>query len=432
MIINMVNNKDLNKKFFHYACTKCGTCSLVYPENFEIQNNFIKLIKNLSLTKLKTFNNFCPGTGFSYINKNSKNFSNLIGPYFKSYVGYSNDNLLRKNSASGGVITEILLYLIKSKKVDYVLMPIQDKNYNKLPEYKITKNFDEIKNNSQSIYTKIPIKNLINPQSKKIVFVGLPDQISSIKQLIKSKIIKTNIQFFIGPMVGINMDSNSIDGIKLSYNINKDAKISKLKWREGKWPGYLGIKFIGYKKIKLKKFYYNFLLPFFCSHESLLSTDFSNEDADISVGDAWSPKYENSNSGGISLIWSKNSKGDRILNMMKIKKIINTSVITYNEAIQMHSHMLDFKKRGSQYRKNLYKLFNLPTPNHIIKKVNFKFSRYVIETIILSVIIILKSKLGKILLLYFSPNLLGLIFEKLRYFWKKITKNTKRENLDSF
>ena len=98
----------------------------------------------------------------------------------------------------------------------------------------------------------------------------------------------------------------------------------------------------------------------------------------------------------------------------------------------MHSHMLDFKKRGSQYRKNLYKLFNLPTPNHIIKKVNFRFSRYVIETIILSVILILKSKLGKILLLFFSPNLLGLIFEKLWYFWKKITKNIKRENLDSF
>ena len=316
----MINNNQLDKNFFNYACTKCGVCKAIYSKNFIVKDNNFKLAKNLSKSELVNFNKFCPGVGFSYINKPFTKSSNLIGPFTNSYVGFSRNSLIRKNSASGGVITEILIYLIKTKKINYVLMPIQSENYTNLPEYKLTNDLNEIKNNSQSIYTKIPVKNLHINKSNKIAFVGLPDQISSIKRLVKNRLIKKNFKYFIGPMVGINMDNNSIDGIKLSFNIKRSAKIKKLKWREGKWPGFLSIKFEGYKKIKLKKFYYNFLLPFYCSHESLLSADFTNEDADISVGDAWSPKFENSNEGGVSLIWSKNTKGDKLLNIIAKKK----------------------------------------------------------------------------------------------------------------
>ena len=54
-----------------------------------------------------------------------------------------------------------------------------------------TADLNEIKNNSQSIYTKIPVKNLHINKSNRIAFVGLPDQISSIKRLVKNRLIKT-------------------------------------------------------------------------------------------------------------------------------------------------------------------------------------------------------------------------------------------------
>jgi coenzyme F420 hydrogenase subunit beta len=428
----MIKNEQLNTKFFKYACTNCGSCKEVYPYNFARNNGFFYLKKRLKIKELNQFNKFCPGVGFSYIEEKKYNFSNLIGNYFKSYTGFSNNKLLRKNAASGGIITEILIYLINTKKVDYILMPIQGKDFNVLPKYKLTKDIKEISNNSQSIYTKIPIENLNIEKKKKIAFVGLPDQVKSLRILINNKLIKNNIKFFIGPMVGINMDSDSINGIRLSYNINKNSKIQKLKWREGKWPGFLGIKFKGYPKIKLKKFYYNFLLPFYCSHESLLSVDFSNEEADISVGDAWSPKFENSKLGGISLIWSKNLKGDNILKILSTSNKISLKEVSYKEAIKMHEHMLDFKKRGSQYRKKIYKIFNLPTPNHNIKKINYKLSRYLIESIILFLIFFLKTSVGKFILLITPPKILGYLFQKLRHFWKIFTKNLKRKDLEVY
>ena len=51
------------------------------------------------------------------------------------------------------------------------------------------------------------------------------------------------------------------------------------------------------KILKAEKFYYNYLIPFYITKGSLLSIDFCNELTDISVGDAWHPKYEKQGKG---------------------------------------------------------------------------------------------------------------------------------------
>ena len=79
------------------------------------------------------------------------------------------------------------------------------------------------------------------------------------------------------------------------------------------------------------------------------------------------------------MIWSKNKRGENLLKQIE-EKIITLEKIEFDEAIRMHSHMLDFKKRGSQYRKKILNLFGIKTPNHKIKKVKFEFSRYFIES----------------------------------------------------
>ena len=73
-------------------------------------------------------------------------------------------------------------------------MPVQNKNPNKLPRYEFVNDINVVKNNAQSIYTKIPIFNLPNISKKKVALVGLPDQISATKAL-KNKFININIKF---------------------------------------------------------------------------------------------------------------------------------------------------------------------------------------------------------------------------------------------
>ena len=61
------------------------------------------------------------------------------------------------------------------------------------------------------------------------------------------------------------------------------------------------------KILSLKKFYYNYLIPFFISKNCLITPDFTGELSDVSVGDAWSPTLENKGYGySVAITRSKN------------------------------------------------------------------------------------------------------------------------------
>ena len=75
----------------------------------------------------------------------------------------------------------------------------------------------------------------------------------------------------------------------------------------------------------------------------MITPDFTGELSDISIGDAWSPVLEKSGHG-YSII-SRSITFDKILNELKQKEIIDLEKMT--KILEMHSHMLEFKKIGS-------------------------------------------------------------------------------------
>lgn len=426
----------LNNSFFKYACTKCGVCEGIYPSKIQYnkKNDTFSLKEKFNYKELKKFRNFCPGTGINFKkNLSQKKYINkLVGNNLGFFIGYSKNKNIRLNSASGGVLTEINLFLLKNNYVDFVIMPT--KNIDNISyDFQFLSKKSSIIKNSQSIYYKVPLRDTvekIKKYRKRVALVALPDQIYAIKQIANSDSeLKKYLKFTYGPMVGINMEKDSIEGVKKVYNIQNSSKLKFLKWRDGKWPGYLNVKFENYKRIKIKKFYYNFLLPFYCTYESIFSSDFYNEFADFSIGDAWSPKYENTSNDGTSIISIKNKKSLDLFKILKKKKIIYLENIGNKEAIKMHAHMADFKKRGSYYRRKIFTFLGKSVPDHHTYFEKLYFKRFLIELIILFVVMTLKTNFGKYILNITTPNFLGKVFTKLRYTWKKLTINIKRDKL---
>ena len=411
--------------FIKYACTNCGLC-------FDNKNK--KDFKKNVLSKYnnKNFKNYCPGIGIDRkkIKLNTKNRSNLFGNLVSNYVGYSKNKYQREISSSGGVLTEIVSYLLENRLIDGICIPMPDDETEVNHTYKICtlKDLNLIRKYAQSIYVKIPAFGVVEKIKNfkgKLAFIGLPDQISSMRVISVQQNFQNKIDFFLGPMVGISMEHEVIEMIKiLSKSKNK---ILKLKWRYGEWPGKLFVKFKD-KELKIDKFYYNYLLPFFCSNESLVQDDFYNELADISIGDAWLPEYEDIGKGW-SLIQSKTFKGDKILNEMSKTKKISLEKINDSKALRMHEHMIDFKKRGSKYRKKILNIFFIPTPKDFDFKIKYSFVRYLIEIFILIIIFICKTKIARYLMSKINQKFLGLLFSKLRIIWKNLTKNIKRKGL---
>ena len=160
----------------------------------------------------------------------------------------------------------------------------------------------------------------------------------------------------------------------------------------------------------------------------LLCTDLANEFTDISGGDAWSPKYEERGKG-FSIIISRTAAGQEILDNMQKEGWLEITSCSEEDAISMHSHGYDLKKRGSFIRIRFRKMFFRQHPDYGYKLSGFPASRYLMEIIISGLFLLLGSWPARRTVELFKPAFIGSIFEKSRNTWKKSTHSIKRKDL---
>jgi len=424
-------------------CTHCGTCVGLSNKQLIIKETEygpipISVSNEINLDQLAY--DACPGKGFNYPKLVDNIFGSQvddwrIGFYKDIFVGYSLNDSIRRNGASGGIITSLLLYLLKNKFVDGVVTVKQGIPKPWLAKPIIATTKEEIIECAQSVYAPVPVNTIIEDIMSfngNLAFVGLPDQISSIRYLQSKNIEWANkIKYVFGPYVGTNLYTGAIKSFIKSHGFKYLNEIKELKYRDGEWPGYLKITMNDGSILKAEKFYYNYLIPFYITKSSLLSVDFSNELTDISVGDAWNPKYENLGEG-YSVIIARSQKGLNLLKEMKEQEIIKLDKIDLQEAINMHGHMIDFKKRGSFIRFKFRKIFgkNIPDFGYIPEKITI--IRIFVELIVSVLFFISSLKVIRSLIVFIPIKIIGPFFNFLRIKWKSISKSTKRKGLDNY
>ena len=176
--------------------------------------------------------------------------------------------------------------------------------------------------------------------------------------------------------------------------------------------------------LQADKFYYNYLIPFYLTSSSLQAVDFSNELTDISVGDAWSPKYEKEKKG-FSVILSRSEVGEAIIKNMMKEGLLSAEGISIDEALDMHGHMIDFKKRGSFLRNKRKSI----QPFYGYEPVEISLARKTVERILQIVFIIGRSNLARSAVEKIPLKIVGSCFNLIRKSWKALSKPTKRKGL---
>ena len=285
---------------------------------------------------------------------------------------------------------------------------------------------------SQSVYSPIPTNILLSKTKSfngSLAYVGLPDQVASIRllQLVDHPSVR-NIKYILGPYTGTNMYKSAIRSFLRGRGISDDVKIKSLNWRAGEWPGYLEITLENGKVLKAEKFYYNYLTPFHVTKSTLLSCDFTNELTDISVGDAWSPIYEKQRKG-FSVVLARTKKGKQLLEKMHLGGKISLEKIQISKAMNMHGHMLDFKKRGSFIRLENRKKYGLKIPLYGYEPTEITINRRLVEKIISILFYIASRPMIRKISEFVPIIVLGPTFNFLRINWKNISKATKRKGL---
>jgi len=288
---------------------------------------------------------------------------------------------------------------------------------------------DEILSASQSKYT-ISSNNEILDQIEKfdgtLAYVGLPCQVHSIKKLqnIGHPSVK-NIKYIIAPFCGLNLHFSSITSFLRSHRAKNYEDIIDLQFRYGEWPGNMRVEMKDGRIFQLPKFHANYLIPFHMMKRCMLCIDATNEFTDISVGDAWAPVYEERGKG-FSFVISRSQQGKEILEKMKKEGLVDLQPIAEDDAVKMHSHMYDNKKRGAFLRIKKRKIqpdYKLPFPENIkLRRKFFEFWMNLIFTI-------LRTKFFTWLIDILPSSFVGKTFNWFKVFWKRITYSVKREEL---
>lgn len=440
MFVKSIEN--LRSVISHNLCNRCGTCvglsegKIVFGDKTA---EYLPEIKHkLSDELADRIWRACPGKYFDFpayrklFFPEVAHFHTYTGPYQEIFIGFATNPEVRINSASGGILTAILLWLLDKNLIDGAVVTAMSESEPWLAKSFIATTPEDIIRAAQSKYIITSVNEilpLIETFQGRLAYVGLPGQVQSIRKLQAMKDPSvSNIHYIFGPFYGNTLHFSSIKSFLRSYGEKDYHNISKLWFRYGEWPGNMRIEMKNGRIIQLPKFHANYLIPFHILKNSLLCTDLSNEFTDISGGDAWAPVYEERGKG-FSMVISRSKKGQEILEQMLSEGYLSLQHIDENEAITMHSHGYDLKKRGAFIRMKFRRMIGLPVPDYGYELKGFPLSRYLMEMIITPLFLVLGTPPARWIVEKIPPAFLGKIFEKSRKIWKKSTYRIKRTDL---
>lgn len=351
--MNNVLRRKIKKK-----CILCGNCYAVCPKNaiaYDNQNEKVIINKNLCVNCGICLKN-CPAKD-AYTTDTS-----LLGPIKGIYAGFSNNQVIRYKSASGGLLTETLKFLLENNDIDKVLITTFE-NYNLQAHSYFTDNVNSVINACGSKYQIVNVNASLKEvlkEDKSYAFVGLPCHIRGLEKIISvNPNIKTRIKYKFAICCSHNTNINILDYAAHYLKINKTDIIS-IKYRGDGWPEYLTFTLKDNSVIKFPKAIWNYLFMafFYTPKQCFKCNDFCGEKSDISFADAWLEPYITSKSDGYNLVLSHSDTGEKLLIRMLDNKNIELIPHSKGDFIKAQITGLFYKKylySSKQMCDNVYK-----------------------------------------------------------------------------
>ena len=353
-------------------CLGCGICTYsgaiektVYSKT---RDQFIPLItkenKNDSLAY-----KLCPGKGYNIIGEskslyNSPNYDLQLGFIYNQYAAYTNDNKVLKNASSGGVMTQIAIYLLENNLADRVLTTHFIYTSGPQTVCILAKSKDEIISSQGSKYCPVDLSEAINEiknNEYRVAVIGTPCQIAGIRNIQKSdEGFSSKIVLTIANFCGGFKSYNNINLLAKRKGISFD-QITNFRFRGNGQPGSMLIEDKSGKKVEMAYPKYVGLNGEQKHLRCHLCVDATGELADIACGDAWVPRFLEDKHPW-SVILTRNKLADDLIMRMIDQKIITTNEITVPEIKYSQRQNLASKKVRQKSRFFLYKRLGYEIP----------------------------------------------------------------------
>lgn len=352
-------------------CTGCGVCEDVCPtKSIEIKrvNGLLQPILNNETClgdKCGRCLKVCPGIGIDLSAMSKEQFDSLkedkyIGRYYSLYTGYSLDDDIRYHSASGGMISQFLIYLLEKKIIDGAVVTGFSED-NITPISYIARTKDEVLKAKSSKYCPVALNkvgNEIKESKGRYIIVGLPCHIHGFRKRAKiDRIFCEKVIGYFSIYCSSNRTFNAQDFLFKKYNVNKN-NISYFAYRDN---GCLGNMVIDqenqHQEIPYIK-YYGALRSFFKPRRCLTCIDHYGELADVCFGDIHIKPYSE-DKVGISSWIVRNPYFDELFKNASKKGYIYIDGLDAKTLNESQKAMLYPKNRRAKAIMNMDKFIGL-------------------------------------------------------------------------
>jgi coenzyme F420 hydrogenase subunit beta len=301
-------NPTIQYTTYNNLCTGCGICEGACPTKsittIVQKGQFVPVIDATTCTNKKGCHrcfDVCPGVEIK-LNKIAQEVftapetkqNEKIGRFLKCFTGYSADYDIRYHCASGGMLSQFLIWLLEKKHIDGVVVTAFNPENELLVRSFVASTKEEILSAKSSKYAPVTLNHAIQDiksRDGKFIIVGLPCHIHGFRKYEKlDKKFKEKIAGYFG------LYCSGGRTFYLTEHIFKERKINRndLKYFAYRDNGCLGsLVAKGISSATLKPFlveerfqqYYHPLRSFFKPRRCLLCIDHFAELADVSFGD---------------------------------------------------------------------------------------------------------------------------------------------------
>ena len=349
-------------------CTGCGTCIALCPEEAikltidERKGIYIPELDEKRCDGCGICYKVCPGHEVDFKQLDLEIFGKepediFIGNYLNCYVGHSTDYDIRYNSASGGLVTPLLIFALEEGIIDGALVTRMKKDKPLEPEPFIARTKEEIIEASKSKYCPVPaniaLKEILESKdNERFAVVGVPCHIQGIRkaEMINKK-LKQKIVLHLGLWCSTTCNFLGTEFVLKRLGVSKE-EVRELDYRGEGWPGGLSVQLKnGEKKFISLGGYWDTNFSSFRPSRCRLCSDAIAEFADICFGDYRGRDAYSKEKIGNSGIISRTRAGEDVLQRMVSKQKVEVWRVSSSDVATLQSYF--------HSKKNVKAVFNL-------------------------------------------------------------------------
>lgn len=409
-------------------CTGCGTCVGICPSSaIKLKKQSDGYLPQIDYSKCKNEEGcricfeVCPGHSIELNQLSVKLFNDTkkdvnIGRFIECYTGYSTDYNIRYHSASGGVVSQLLIYLLEKRLIDGALVTRMHEAEPLEPEVIIARTKDEVLEAKSSKYCPVPLgvglREVLQSDGRFAV-VGLPCHIHGFR---KAETLFPRLKEKVYIYLGIYCSGGRTFGATEYLLKNRGicpGDVTKFAYRDEGWLGSMVIETKDGRTTREAYInYYHSLRSFFIPFRCTLCRDHFAELADISLGDIYIPEFWDDKIGTTSIV-VRSKRGSVLLTDAGKAAHINLKPLEKVLLIKSQRRSLPRKKRQTAVRASVLRLLGRKLPEHDCRQAKER-TRNKIRYLVSTVILYSEMAIGKRRWLWFTIKYLNSLARKVK------------------